>query len=147
EPVHVRHVDVEQDRGEILHEEVPQGVQPRFRGDDADAQRLQRDRQRQPLIRQVVDNQDVDFVVGHKRSMSGGREGVLLLAARNPTFPPWYVSTTHRAPLTTHHSIGVASPAALPRAGPCPPAWTNNPMHQPRYTSRGRLSWPSPSRR
>jgi hypothetical protein len=54
EPVHVRHVDVEQDGGEVADEQMPQRVQTRFGRDDADAQRLQRDCEGQPLVRQVV---------------------------------------------------------------------------------------------
>ena len=60
EPVESRHVDVEQDDGELPPQELPQGLAPGARADDVLAQLRQDHRQRQQLVRAVVDSQDAD---------------------------------------------------------------------------------------
>ena len=72
EAVHVRHVDVEQDHGEFLLQQVAQRLPTGTRRDEVLAQALEDRLVDQELLGQVVDHQDVDLlVISHWSSVIG----------------------------------------------------------------------------
>jgi hypothetical protein len=70
EPVHTRHVDIEQDHREIAIEQALERLAAGVGGDDVRAEVLQQRGKRQQLVGAVVDNQDRESVV--RRSHAGG---------------------------------------------------------------------------
>jgi hypothetical protein len=64
ETVETRHVDVEQDDGELLPQQVPEGLPARVRADDFLVKLREDRRERQQLVPAVVDSQDADRVSG-----------------------------------------------------------------------------------
>ena len=72
EAVHVRHVDVEQDDGEVGLSTCRRASSPEPRGDEVLAQLLQDGPVDEELLRQVVHDQDVRLVrLGHPRPVIG----------------------------------------------------------------------------
>ena len=63
EAVHARHLDVEQDDGEVLLQQRLERLLARPCGPQADLQRLEHRRQREQVLRAVVDEQDARRVV------------------------------------------------------------------------------------
>jgi hypothetical protein len=61
EAVHARHSHVEQDHGEVLLQQLPQGIWAGGRLDHVLAQRGQDGSEREPFRRVIVDEEDVDL--------------------------------------------------------------------------------------
>jgi len=75
EAVHVRHVDVQQDHGEVAPQDLAQRVRARTREHDVLVQIGQHRLEHQQLLRQVVDDQDVGAVgrLGQRAPQAGRR--------------------------------------------------------------------------
>src|SRR5262249_13796751 len=85
EAIHVGHVHVEQNDGEVLSKKLPQRLAPRIDAHNSLAKFLQDDGNRQQFLRHVVNYQDSDFVgrihCDHPAALEGRR---LLREIRNP---------------------------------------------------------------
>ena len=87
EPVHVGHVDVEQDHGEVVPQDLLERVRAGRGGDDVQPEFLEDRAVREDLLREVVDDQDARRVVVGRHGRPGVfrpglRAGVFLSAGR-----------------------------------------------------------------
>ena len=80
EAVHVRHVDVEQDDGELLLEHLLQRLLAGAGGDDVLPQLLEDRAEDDMLVRQVVDDQDVGLLRARRGARRLGHQDALLTA-------------------------------------------------------------------
>ena len=75
EAVHLGHLDVEEDDGELVRQEPFERLAPRLRLDQVLAQALEHCLQGHQVGRLVVDQKNVDPVVGHRGSGAAGQRG------------------------------------------------------------------------
>ncbi len=130
QPVHVRHVDVEENDREFRVEQVPQRLSPRPGLHQVLAQSLQDRVVDQELFLQVVHHQDVDLLVVHHLGPC---------ALSHYVFRP----CVQDKGLEDDRLSDAATRGARTATAPYRRAWRDSPRHPPRYTSRGLPSWPS----
>ena len=85
EAVDPRHLNVEQDDGEVVEEELAQRLVPRVRPDQRLAERLEDRLQREQVLRPIVDEQDLDGPGAGLRALrrSARRRGLLTAGQRS----------------------------------------------------------------
>jgi hypothetical protein len=76
EPVHVRHLHIQKDHGEVVGEKPFQRLAPRLRPDEVLPEALEHRLERHEVGRLVVDQEDVDSILGgrsQRGTLPGGR--------------------------------------------------------------------------